>query len=541
MGKKLGIDLGTTYSCISYLDENGQLITINSSDGTLTTPSVVYLDPDSQTVIVGATARQEGAMNPSNMIERAKNYMGTDFTFDIGDQQFSPTAVSAAILKQLIKDAEENLGGEPIDGVVITCPAYFKDPARNATRMAGESIELSNGEKLKVLQILDEPVAAAVAYAASLNQDLQKTIMVYDLGGGTFDVTIVKINICGDDKKVQIVTTEGDHQLGGKDWDEALKAYVVDEFCSATGTDRDELLADEEMRVWFSEQIEKTKKALSQRDSTNLTVNFNGERAKIEVTREKFDEVTSEKLQITIALVEKILTEKNMTMDQIDEILLVGSSTRMPQVEERLAKEYGRPIRKFEQERAVSIGAAYIASGYQLSETQTPPTGEPGEGGNSDPSNGSNNGGADLPKMPVDPVYVCTSSFGLLATYNGEEIVANIVMKDAVKPAKETQSFVTSALGQTSLSLRVFENDSREQIAPVNPDEELFETCVVELEPGLPANAPINITFDISVDGTLDITAEDVTRGTFTTVRAVRKNADKIGGGLDEINKFQLG
>lgn len=538
MGKKLGIDLGTTYSCVSYIDENGQLCTINSSEGTTTTPSVVYLEPGSGTVVIGAAARQEGAMNPEYMIERAKNYMGQDFTFDLGEKQFSPTAVSSAILKQLISDAEEHLGDEEIDGVVITCPAYFKDPARNATRAAGENVELKNGEKLRVLQILDEPVAAALAYCAHINEDVNKTVLVYDLGGGTFDVTIVKIDVNGDDKRIKILTTGGDHQLGGKDWDECLKEYVINEFCSANGTDADELRQDAEMRVWFSENIEKAKIMLTKKDSTTLTVAFNGEKERIEITREKFDEVTSEKLQLTLSLIDSTLSGKGMTMDQIDEILLVGSSTKMPQVEARLTAEYGKPVNKYEQDRAVSMGAAYIANGYVLGEDTE--DGDTTKGGTED--------------KPVAPDVIkqkdggticidqaCTSSFGLLATRAGEEIIANIILKDTEKPASQTQRFVTSAPNQTNLNLRVFENDEREAIAPVIEEQELYETCVVELEPGLPDRAPIDITFNLSVDGILEIVAVDVTRGKATTVIAQRKGGNAGSEGLDDINSYQLG
>lgn len=533
MGKKLGIDLGTTYSCVSYIDENGQLCTINSSEGTTTTPSVVYLEPGSGTVVIGAAARQEGAMNPEYMIERAKNYMGQDFTFDLGEKQFSPTAVSAAILKQLIADAEEHLGDEEIDGVVITCPAYFKDPARNATRTAGETVMLKNGENLKVLQILDEPVAAALAYCAHINEDVNKTVLVYDLGGGTFDVTIVKIDVNGDDKRIKILTTGGDHQLGGKDWDECLKEYVINEFCSANGTDADELRQDAEMRVWFSENIEKAKIMLTKKDSTTLTVAFNGEKERVEITREKFDEVTAEKLQLTLSLIDSTLSGKGMTMNEIDEILLVGSSTKMPQVEARLTAEYGKPVNKYEQDRAVSMGAAYIANGFVLGE-------------NTDPI-----GGGDTPVAPTvidNPIVgticidqACTSSFGLLATRAGEEIIANIIIKDTEKPASKTQRFVTSAPNQTNLNLRVFENDERDPIAPVIPEQELYETCVVELEPGLPDRAPIDITFNLSVDGILEIVAVDVTRGKATTVIAQRKGGNAGSEGLDDINSMQLG
>ena len=284
------------------------------------------------------------------------------------------------------------------------------------------------------------------------------------------------------------------------------------------------------------ENIEKAKIMLTKKDSTTLTVAFNGEKERVEITREKFDEVTAEKLQLTLSLIDSTLSGKGMTMNEIDEILLVGSSTKMPQVEARLTAEYGKPVNKYEQDRAVSMGAAYIANGFVLGE---------GVGGDTPI------GGGDTPVAPTvidNPIVgticidqACTSSFGLLATRAGEEIIANIIIKDTEKPASKTQRFVTSAPNQTNLNLRVFENDERDPIAPVIPEQELYETCVVELEPGLPDRAPIDITFNLSVDGILEIVAVDVTRGKATTVIAQRKGGNAGSEGLDDINSMQLG
>jgi molecular chaperone DnaK (HSP70) len=225
-----------------------------------------------------------------------------------------------------------------------------------------------------------------------------------------------------------------------------------------------------------------------------------------------------------------------MTMNEIDEILLVGSSTKMPQVEARLTAEYGKPVNKYEQDRAVSMGAAYIANGFVLGEDV---------GVVDTPVGGDNPVAPPVIKGPGDSIIVvdqvCTSSFGLLATRAGEEIIANIILKDTEKPASQTQRFVTSAPNQTNLNLRVFENDEREAIAPVIEEQELYETCVVELEPGLPDRAPIDITFNLSVDGILEIVAVDVTRGKATTVIAQRKGGNAGSEGLDDINSYQLG
>lgn len=523
MGKKIGIDLGTTYSCVSYVDDMGVIRIIDPAEGGgYTTPSVVYFDPDTNEAVVGASARQEGAIHPECMVERVKNFMGDpSYLLTINGQDYSPSAVSTLILKKLISDAETWFGGEEIDGVVITCPAYFGDAARNATKHAGENVIMSNGKPLNVLQILDEPVAAALAYGESCHEDIQKTILVYDLGGGTFDVTVIQMDFCGDAKNLRVITTDGNHQLGGKDWDAALADYVRNKFCELTGCDPDEILSDPDQIQWYSENIERAKITLTKKDAVKITPNFNGNKEQIEVTREIFEAETEQLLNETIQLIDDMLTKKGLSMsNDIDEIILVGGSTRMPQVKNRLMQEYNKNMIEYEQDKAVAMGAALIANGIQdeKSDGDTKPLTIKGGDG-----------------REINPIVVCTKSYGLLAVDNGIDVVANIIMKDTEKPTEQTRRFGTSVANQISINLRVFENNSLEENATVEESTELYENCVVELTPGLPANAPIEITFKLDASGILIITALDVTNNISKEVRPKRVGEDVNDTGMDAI------
>ena len=533
MGKRIGIDLGTTYSCVSYVDEMGVTRIIDPSEGGgYTTPSVVFFDPNGEAV-VGSTARSEGALNPECMVERVKNYMGDpNYILNINGQDYSPAAVSSLILKKLVTDAETWFDGEEIEGVVITCPAYFGDAARAATTKAGENVTLSNGKKLNVLRILDEPVAAALAYGDSRHEDMQKNILVYDLGGGTFDCTVMKMNFVGDQKDMEVITTDGNHQLGGKDWDACLADYVRNEFCSRTGQDPEEMKNDPESIQWFSENIEKAKIALSKKETTSLTPAFNGAKEKIEITREIFDTETESLLNQTIQLIEDMLTKKGLNMmNDIDEIILVGGSTKMPQVTRRLEMEYNKPIASFEPDKAVAMGAALVANGIQIGETKDTVSGDDTAtdfGANASTDSTIVIGGAAGETTTIK--VKCTKSYGLVALNNGEEVVANIILKDTDKPAIQTRRFGTAAANQASLNLEVYENGSLEENASLEESVKLYESCIVELTPGLPINAPIEITFNLDANGILVITAVDLTNNVSKEVTPVR-----IGGDVDDI------
>ena len=535
MGKKIGIDLGTTYSCVSYVDENGVVRIIDSSEGEQTTPSVVYFAENGE-ITVGSTARQEGGLTPERLVERVKNYMGDPmFTITQNETNYSASAVSVVILKKLVRDAQAYLG-EEIEGAVITCPAYFGEAARDATKAAGEAAGLN------VLKVLDEPVAAGLAYGNSRQEDMHKTVLVYDLGGGTFDCTVLKIDFQGDSKKMEQITTGGDHQLGGKDWDAKLAEYVRSEFSQRKGSTIEDMENDAESRAWFSENIEKAKKLLTSKTTTVLTVSFGGDKEKIEISREAFESVTSGELERTILLVDEMMSKKGLTMaDDIDEIILVGGSTRMPQIQQKLEQVYGKPISTFEPDKAVAMGAALVADGASIdasisgSGTGTQAGSKALLGGGSGTIEIHNTDGST-----TTFIEKCTKSYGLAALDKGVEIVGNIVFKDTVKPAREEREFGTSCANQSSLNLRVYENNSLNEDATIEESTQMYESCVVELTPGLPDGAPINIIFDLDGNGILTITAIDLTNNKRETVKPVRIGGDAANAGMEAIKRATL-
>ncbi len=366
MGKKIGIDLGTTYSCVSYVDDEGIVRIVDNIEGEQTTPSVVFFNPDGSAT-VGSMARIDGILMPECLVERVKNYMGNpDYRFFANGVEYTTSQISTLILRQLIADAERVIG-EEIEGAVITCPAYFGEEARKATKSAGENVPLSDGSHLKVLKILDEPIAAAIAYGDFVHKDMDKTVLIYDLGGGTFDCTVMKLSFHGKERKTQYVTMDGDHQLGGKDWDAALRDLVCQKFIDVTGVDIAEMETGYEIMEELSVSIEKAKKNLTGRDTTSVLVVFDGRKEKIEITRAEFNEVTAWLLDQTISIVNNMLDRKGLNMEKdIDEIILVGGSTYMPQVTERLTAEYDKPLRRYEPTKAVAMGAALVAKDIKV-------------------------------------------------------------------------------------------------------------------------------------------------------------------------------
>jgi len=538
MGKKIGIDLGTTYSCMSFVDENGIVKIIDNLEGEQITPSVVYFAENGE-ITVGSTARQEGGMTPERLVERVKNYMGDpSFTITQNGTDFSATAVSSVILKKLVRDAEAYLGG-PIEGAVITCPAYFGDAARNATKSAGEAAGIN------VLKILDEPVAAGLAYGYSHQEDMQKTVLIYDLGGGTFDCTVLKINFQGKSKQMETITTHGDHQLGGKDWDARLSEYVRSEFAQKTGASIEDMENDADLRAWFSENIEKAKKMLTSRETTSLTVSFGGDKEKIEITRESFNNATTAELERTILLINEMLTRSNLTMAaDIDEIILVGGSTRMLQVRQILESTYGKPISEYEPDKAVAMGAALVADGVSVDATSSGEQPAFGGGGSFTPTLGGESGQIEINNADGSTtVFIekCTKSYGIVALNpQGQEFVGTIICKDTVKPAHQEREFGTAVANQTGLNLRVYETDSTKEDVALEDATQMYESCSVELTPGLPQGAPIRIIFDVDANGELTVTAVDVTNNISITVKPVRIGAAATNAGVDVIKNARL-
>jgi len=343
-----GIDLGTTYSCIAYVDETGKSNTIKNSEGDYITPSVVNFASASQ-VVVGQIAKENSVIDPVNTVSLVKAKMGkTNFVIKYNGKDKTPEEVSSYILRKVTEDAASQIHSEVKD-VVITCPAYFGTTERVATKYAGIIAGLN------VLGIISEPVAAAIYYGCTEEHE-EKTILVYDLGGGTFDVTVMKIS----SEKIQVICSEGDHDLGGKDWDAALMRYLVSEFNSQIGCSDD---FDEVAKQALQLKTETAKKRLTFKDLVPVVIDSAGKVVRVNVSLETFDEITSTLLRSTLDLTDTAISvaQKKYPGLKIDEILLVGGSTRMRQVKKAIIEKYGIQPKILDPDEVVAKGAAIYA------------------------------------------------------------------------------------------------------------------------------------------------------------------------------------
>jgi len=348
----LGIDLGTTYCCIAYVNPYGKPEVIENSSNERTTPSVVWFDGNR--VVVGSEAKAMAVVQPTEVASFVKRYMG-DETFFVQCKlgRLRPEEISSYVLKKLVKDASEHLGQE-IKDVVITCPAYFFIKEREATRKAGELAGLN------VVEILNEPTAAAMAYGFQNSGAGEKNILVYDLGGGTFDVTMIKVQ----KDKIEVVCTGGDHRLGGKDWDDAIVMLLVQKFRDATGN-YDDLLSQPEATQDLQLLAEATKKQLSQVAEASAKFTYAGETHRLTVTRAEFEAVTENLLEQTIGFTKSMLEDAQAKgIHRFDELLLVGGSTKMPQVMRRLKAEFNAEPKIYDPDEAVAKGAAIVGNNY---------------------------------------------------------------------------------------------------------------------------------------------------------------------------------
>ncbi len=552
MGKKVGIDLGTTYSVVSYVDETGTIVNIESEEGEKTTPSVVYFDPDGQTAVVGTRAREAGALNPEFLVERVKQFMDDpDYQLEMHGTTYSASAVSSIILKKLITDAENALGGEEIDGAVITCPAYFGDVAKDATRKAGENVILSNGKKLNVMRIIDEPTAAAIAYGNSRREDMHKTVLIYDLGGGTFDCTVMKLDFEGTKKEYRVVTTNGNHKLGGKNWDDTLAEYVMSEFCNATGCDIELMRQDFEVKAWFSENVEKAKKQLTKMSKTTLTPSFDGQKYRVEIERTLFDEITDGLFNETITLINQMMDQANLNFaTDIDEIILIGGSTRMPQVEEKLTAIYNKPIMQYDPDKAVSNGAALVASGmdagnssYDHADSSVPST--PGKPSNLEPTEFTDKDGNEGCIFEV-----CTKSYCLRYYSGGQETYVNLIKKDTPKPATGTTAFLLPGLvigggdgsGMTSeIGLLIMENDYNGDEVSRDQCVEIYEETPLKFDTPIPSDTKVSVELYVDISGTLTLILTETDTGRTHKLYPERIGGGNIGNGMDAAAKITLG
>jgi molecular chaperone DnaK len=488
-----GIDLGTTYSCISYVDESGRPVVLNNIEGDQTTPSVVFFEgPDN--IVVGKAAKQASRAEEGRVVSFVKRNMGDpSYTFDVDGRPYTPEEVSSLILRKLVQDAEATTG-EKITDVVITCPAYFGIAEREATKNAGVLAGLT------VHRILDEPVAAAICYGVR-ESGTEETVLVYDLGGGTFDITVIRIE--GGD--VKVIYTGGDHNLGGKDWDERVINYLCEEFMKAepaAGDPRNEPLFLSELFL----QAEDLKRSLSAREKVKTGVSYGGARAQIEVTREKLEEITGDLMERTIELTQSVLKEAEARgTSKIDKLLLVGGSSRMPVVTRRLKEVLSLDPHLFEPDLSVAKGAALMALTIEAKEGAT----------------------FTFPLPPIKNVKTtCSHGFGVVVAKNAagtEEEVVYLIHENTTVPTEASQTFGTLNYNQTSVNVVVVESNQVES-SRVEDNRQIAEGEITRLSSNLPQGSPIHVTFSLREDARLDIRAVEPSSG-----RELTLNVDIAG------------
>lgn len=507
-----GIDLGTTYSCIAYVDETGRANVIKNLEGTNTTPSVVNFASPNQ-VVVGQVAKENAVIDPNNTVSLVKTLMGkSNFAINYNSEDKSPEEVSAYILRKLAEDAAKAIDAEVKD-VVITCPAYFGTAERTATKNAGIIAGLN------VLEIISEPVAAAIYYGCTKEHE-EKTILVYDLGGGTFDVTIMSIN----SEKIEIICSDGDHDLGGKDWDAATMRYLADEFVSQKGYDCDfDEYAQQDLRL----KAEKAKQQLSAKEKTPVMVEAAGERARIDFSREKFDEITSALIKSTIDKTDAAIIVAEERGFKVDEILLVGGSTRMPQVTRVLEEKYGIEPKILEPDEAVAKGAAIHAVNVYINNQPTLSKWDEDNKGNVtsdsvlDPSNSVEQLSVDPAMMSIGGkkrsiVVATTKSFAVEVVVDKktrERKCYNMIIKN--DPMPDGVITVSTILGtidenQENVEIVVYESDFMDEYFEVDADY-VIGTALLELPGNLPVDSPVKITFSLNNEGILEVNGKDLT------------------------------
>ena len=515
-----GIDLGTTYSSISYVDEFGKAVIIPNSENERVTPSVVFFDEAN--IVVGEVAKESAKLYPNEVVAFIKRSMGEpNFIFEFGGQRYRPEEISAYILKKLVQDAKDYMD-EEITDVVITCPAYFGINEREATRKAGEIAGLN------VRQIINEPTAAAIAYG-SLDTSQKKTVLVYDLGGGTFDVTMIYIS----KESVEVICTGGDHNLGGKDWDDRIVSYLVEKFQEETGI-ADDILDDPD--TWQDLQLsaEKAKKSLSQRGKTPIAITHGGQRIKLMLEREKLEELTEDLLYRTIDFTREMLdAAKAKGFDSFDEFILVGGATRMPQVVERISSEFNMTPKVFDPDEAVAKGAAIYGWKLALNDDLIRRISEKTNKIIERPESLSemidkeeistedfkeaarelaDESGYTLPSVEnamLQVKNVTSKSFGVVAhNPNNEEIVFNLVLRNTAVPVRVKKKFYTAGDSQKTVLIRIMESETGNVEIPVDNAIEI-KKAVLNLPPNLPEDSPIEITYELNAEGQLHITAEE--------------------------------
>ena len=467
MGKIIGIDLGTTNSCVAVM-EGGKPVVITNAEGTRTTPSVVAFTKGGERV-VGEPAKRQAVTNADKTIASIKRHMGSDYKVEIDDKKFSPQEISAMILQKLKTDAESYLGEKVLEAV-ITVPAYFSDSQRQATKDAGKIAGLD------VKRIINEPTAAALSYG--LDNEHEQKIMVYDLGGGTFDVSIIEIG----DGVIEVLATAGDNQLGGDDFDNIITSYMLAEFKTKEGVD---LSSDKMAMQRLKEAAEKAKKELSSSTTTNINLPYitatseGPKHFEMDLTRAKFDELTASLVERTATPVTTALKDAGLNASELGKVLLVGGSTRMISVQDKVKQLTGQePFKGINPDECVAIGASI--QGGKLA-------GDAGAG--------------DILLLDVTPLSLSIETQGGIAT--------RLIEKNTTIPAKKSQIFSTAADNQEAVDINVVQGER--QFASDNKSLGSFRLDgIAPARRGVPQ---IEVTFDIDANGIVNVSAKDLGTG----------------------------
>lgn len=518
MSYVFGIDLGTTYSCISYIDEYGKPVVLKNSDGDHTTPSVVFVE-SADNIIVGTEAKRLLELEPDKTVQFIKRKMGRENDkVTLNDTVYSAPEISAYILKKLVSDANNELkqtgvikDGEEIKDVVITCPAYFGMNEKQATKTAGELAGLN------VLNIINEPTAAAISYGVS-GVEKNETVLVYDLGGGTFDITVMNIN----GGNISVVCTGGDDQLGGKDWDEALMQYVIERYEEENGEDLSE---DPETVQALYVDVESWKISLTSREKVNISVNGLAGRFREELTREQYNELTSDLLNRTKNLLDDVLRtseKQGYPIDKIDKILLVGGSSRMPQVAAMIERDYHTTPVLTDPAEAVAKGAAVFASNEKKFNDfvvdEAAKTGKTVEEikeenlatGELDKKYAVSTAGASAGGLRLNITNVLSRTYGIQVLNEHDEVeISNLLMINEKLPATCKKQYYTSANNQSMVQLSIYESRSTDSNMPLEDREPLTAIDMKFTKP-VPKGTPIDVTFALDNSGFLHIIAEEL-------------------------------
>ena len=495
----IGIDLGTTNSCVATI-EGGKAVVIPNSEGSRTTPSVVAFTKEGER-LVGVTAKRQAVTNSERTIISVKREMGTDWTKDIDGDTYSPQEVSAFVLQKLKADAEEYLGTE-VKQAVVTCPAYFSDSQRKATKDAGRIAGL------EVLRIINEPTAAALAYGVDKEED--QTVLVYDLGGGTFDVSILEIYQVDGQPQIEVKATSGDNRLGGDDFDEAVMGWIVSEFKKTTGID---LEKDLQAISRIREAAEKAKIELSGTPSTQINLPFitmrdgQPEHLDMSLSRSKFEKLTSSLVERTMSPTRQAMKDASIKKGDVDKVLLVGGSTRGPAVQQAIEKEVGKaPFKGINPDEAVAMGAA-LQAGIIVGDE----------------------GVTDVLLLDVTPLTLGIETLGGVTT--------TMIERNTTIPSRRSETFSTAADNQPAVEIHVLQGER--EFAKDNITLGRFHLMGIPAAPrGIPQ---IEVTFDIDANGIVDVSAKDLGTGTEQSIKIESQTSlseDEIKQKIEDAEKF---